>query len=45
MTLLGKGGLYMDLKEALHRDIDLVEYDFIKPALRENILNEKVDIL
>ena len=45
MTLLDKGGLYMDLKEALHRDVDLVEYDYIKPRLRESILSGKIDIL
>ena len=45
MSLLKMGGLYMDLKEALHRNVDLVEYDFIKAGLRKNILSEKIDIL
>ena len=45
MTLFGLGGLCSDLEEALHRTVDLVQYDFIKPALRETIMREKIDIL
>jgi len=45
MTLFGLGGLCSDLEEALHCNVDLVQYDFIKPALRESIMREKVDIL
>ena len=45
ITLLGLGGLCSDLEEALHRTVDLVQYDFIKPALRETITKEKIDIL
>jgi predicted nucleotidyltransferase len=45
MTLFGLGGLCSDLEEALHRTVDVVQYDFIKPALREAIMREKIDIL
>ena len=45
MTLFGLGGLCSDLEEALHRTVDLVQYDYIKPALRETIMREKIDIL
>ena len=45
MTLFGLGGLCSDLEEALHRSVDLVQYDYIKPSLRENIMSEKIDIL
>ena len=45
MTLFGLGGLHFDLKEALHRDVDLVRYGHIKKNLIGPILKEKVDIL
>ncbi|OGR87387.1 MAG: hypothetical protein A3A86_02310 [Elusimicrobia bacterium RIFCSPLOWO2_01_FULL_60_11] len=45
MTLFGLGGLCSDLEDALHRPVDLVQYDFIKPSLRKTIMNEKIDIL
>ncbi|OGR54061.1 MAG: hypothetical protein A3I11_06470 [Elusimicrobia bacterium RIFCSPLOWO2_02_FULL_39_32] len=45
MTLFGLGSLYMDLKEALNREIDLVQFDYIKPRLRSSILKDKIDIL
>lgn len=34
-----------ELQEALGRRVDLVEYDAIKPLLRERILREEVRIL
>ena len=45
MTLFGLGKLCSDLKETLHRTVDLVQYDYIEPALRESIMSEKIDIL
>ena len=45
ITLFGLGGLCSDLEEALHRTVDLVQYDHIKSAMRETIMREKIDIL
>ena len=44
-SLLDFIGLKIDLEKALGRKVDLVEYDTIKPLLREKILNEEVAIL
>ncbi|HEX7344152.1 MAG TPA: nucleotidyltransferase family protein [bacterium] len=37
--------LKLKLEETLNRKVDLVEYETIKPLLRERILNEQVVIL
>jgi predicted nucleotidyltransferase len=34
-----------DVEEALGRNVDLVEYDALKPLLRDRILSEQVSIL
>jgi uncharacterized protein len=34
-----------EVEEALGQEVDLVEYDAIKPLMRERILNEQVSIL
>jgi hypothetical protein len=44
-SLLDIVGLRLDLQERLARRVDLVEYDAIKPALRERVLAEQVPIL
>ena len=38
-------GLKIEIEEALGRKVDLVEYDTIRPFLRDRILNEQVVIL
>jgi len=38
-------GLKQELEEALHRKVDLVEYEAIKPSIKERILAEEVPIL
>ena len=38
-------GLKLELEEALNKNVDLVEYDTIKPLLRESILKEQEVIL
>jgi predicted nucleotidyltransferase len=38
-------GLKLELEKALGRKVDVVEYDAIKPALRDRILGEQVPIL
>ena len=44
-SLLDIVGLRLDLEEHLSRRVDLVEFDAIKPALRERVLAEQVPIL
>ena len=45
ISLLDFVGIKIELEEATGRKVDLVEYDTIKPLLRERILNEQVVIL
>jgi hypothetical protein len=45
LSLLDFVGLKLDLEQALNRRVDLVEYDAIKPSLREQILQEQETIL
>jgi hypothetical protein len=45
ISLLDFVGLKLELEEALGRKVDVVEYDVIKPLLREEILREQVVIL
>jgi len=44
-SLLEVAGLKLELEEALGRNVDLVEYDMIRPFLRRSILAEQVVIL
>jgi len=45
MSLLDYIGIKLELEEALKMKVDLVEYETIKPLIREKILNEQVAIL
>ncbi len=45
ISLLDFVALKLELEEVLGRRVDLVEYDTIKPRLRERILKEQVVIL
>jgi len=45
MSLLYYIGIKLELEEALKMRVDLVEYETIKPLIREKILNEQVAIL
>ena len=45
ISLLDFVGLKLEIEEALGKKVDLVEYNTIKPLLRERILNEQVTIL
>jgi uncharacterized protein len=38
-------GLQLELENSLNKKVDLVEYDYIKPRLRDQILNEQISIL
>jgi len=44
ISLLDFVALKLELEETLGRKVDLVEYDTIKPRLRERILKEQVVI-
>jgi predicted nucleotidyltransferase len=43
-SLLDFIGIKLELEEALHRAVDLVEYSAIKPALKKYILENPVPI-
>lgn len=45
ISLLEFVGLKIKIEKALGRKVDLVEYDTLKPILRERILREEVVIL
>lgn len=45
ISLLEFVGVKLEIEEALGKEIDLVEYNTIKPLLRERILKEQVVIL
>jgi predicted nucleotidyltransferase len=45
ISLLDFVGIKLELEEALGRKVDLVEYDTIKPLLKERILREQVVVL
>ena len=45
MSLLGFVGLKLRLEAAAGRSVDLVEYDTLKPLIRDEILSEQVTIL
>ena len=45
ISLLDFVGLQQKIEEALGREVDLVEYDTLKPLLREKILKEQVVLL
>ena len=45
LSLLDFVGIKLELEKALGRKVDLVEYDTIKPLLKERILAEEVPLL
>ena len=45
ISLLDFVGLKLEIEKALGRKVDLVEYNTIKPLLKDKILNEQVVIL
>ncbi|HAX49290.1 MAG TPA: nucleotidyltransferase family protein [Ignavibacteria bacterium] len=44
ITLLDFIGIKLELEDVLGRKVDLVEYDAIKPSIRENILKEEIPL-
>jgi len=45
ISLLDFVGIKLEIEEAIGREVDLVEYNAIRPLLRDRILNEEVPIL
>ena len=45
LSLIGFVGVKQKIEEVLGRNVDLVEYDTLKPLLRDRILKEQVVIL
>lgn len=45
ISLLDFVGIKLELEDALKKKVDLVEYNTIKPLLREGILKQEVKIL
>jgi len=45
LSLLDFVEIKLEIEDALGKKVDLVEYDTIKPLLREKILSEQVTIL
>jgi predicted nucleotidyltransferase len=45
LSLVDVIGIQQELEDSLGRKVDLVQYDAIKPLLREPILREEVPIL
>ena len=45
ISLLDFVALRLKLEDELDKEVDLVEYQTIKPAMKENILNNQVSIL
>lgn len=43
--LLGIISLKHDIEDAVHKKVDIVEYDYIKPAIRSGILADEVKII
>jgi predicted nucleotidyltransferase len=43
--LLPFAGLKLELEDALHRKVDLVEYDALHPRLKNRVLADQVPIL
>lgn len=45
MSLLAFTGLKLELEEALGKKVDLGEYETVKPAIKEHVMQEQVSIL
>ena len=45
ISLLDFVGIKLEIEEVLVKNVDLIEYDTIKPLIKETILNEQVVIL
>jgi len=45
MSLLGFIGLELELEDELKRKVDLVEYDYVHPLLKDQIMAEQFPVL
>ena len=44
-SLFDLGGLYMDLKEVIGRDVDVVPYDSVHHRIRENVFSKTFKVI
>ena len=44
-SLLGFIGVQLELEEALGKKVDLVEYECIKPIIRESVLSAQIPVI
>lgn len=44
-SLFDLSGLKVELEDAIGREVDIIEYEAIKPAIKERVLAEQVYIL
>jgi len=45
VSLLGLSALKIELEKALKKKVDLVEYDKIKPSIKQRVLKEEVKVI
>ena len=45
ISLLDFVGIKLEIEDVLGRKIDLVEYNTIKPSIRERVIKEQVEVL
>ena len=45
LSLLEFINIKLELEETLNKKVDLVEYNYIKPLIRDSVLNDEVRIL
>lgn len=45
ISLLDFIGIQQELEDLLQKKVDLVEYEAIKPALKDSILQEEIPVL
>lgn len=45
ISLLDFIGIELELEKVLGKDVDLVEYQAVKPLIKEKILKEQIEIL
>ena len=45
ITLFGLAAIVVDLEDVIGKKIDIAQYNLLRPAFKDNILKEKIDIL
>lgn len=44
-TLFTRANLYIDLKDTLSREVDLVSFNYINPLIKDSILSNTITII